>query len=286
MLYRTLRQVIRSPRSLGRHLNATNVANLLHFHRARFQCPVCGHRSRPLYDFPDVALRREHRIGILRETLQCARCLSSMRQRSLALALLATLNERWPATLHSIADLANHGLGGLSMLDTDNFSAASALLRACAGYVRCSYLPGRAWGSQIEPGYYNQDLQRLTFADQSFDIVLTSDVMEHVRDSAAAHREILRVLRPGGAYIFTVPYDPRAVDDICLVDTSTDVDVYLCEPQFHGDPLTSAVLAYRVFGQQLIRELRALGFEVDFRLLQRPEHLVIDGDVFVARRHA
>lgn len=284
MLYRTMRQVLRSPLSAGHYFNATNLANLWRFHGRRFSCPVCGQRSRPLYDFPDVPLRLEHRIGILRETLQCANCLASMRQRTLALALLGVLNERWSSHLESITELASRGFAGLSVLDSDNFSAMSHILRACRGYLRCSYLPSRPWGAEIEPGYFNQDLQHLTFADASCDLVLTSDVMEHVRDSSAAHREIFRILRPGGAYVFTVPFDSSSEQDIRLVDTTTEVDVFLCKPQIHGDPLSCGALAYRVFGRQLIQELSALGFAVEFRLLQEPEHLVIDGDVFVARK--
>jgi SAM-dependent methyltransferase len=42
----------------------------------------------------------------------------------------------------------------------------------------------------------------------AFDAVLASDVLEHIADDAAAVREIARVLRPGGAFIFSVPAHP------------------------------------------------------------------------------
>lgn len=245
---------------------------------------VCGSRAKPLYDFPDISLRTEHKIGILRETLQCSHCLASMRQRSLAFALLAYLNSGWSTQLSSIYDLAAHGLGGLRVLDTDNFSYISKLMREVSGYTRCSYIPSIAWGTCLEPNYYNEDIQSLSFNDGAFDIVLTSDVMEHVRDCDSAHREIYRVLNSGGAYIFNVPFDSAAEDDIQLVDTSTPKDVYLCKPQYHGDPLSGGVLAYRVFGRSLMGKLEALGFEVEFLLVRRPNDLIIDGDVFVARK--
>jgi SAM-dependent methyltransferase len=285
MLFRTLRAISREPASLGRRINAANLSNFWKFRQLAFTCPICGNKSTPLYEFPDIPLRIEHKIGVLRETLQCKHCVASMRQRSLAVALLGFLNTRWSSELDSIADLASHGLDGLRVLDSDNFSAISKLLRSTTGYTRCSYFPNKPFGSCLDSNYFNEDLQRLSFPDGTYDIVLTSDVMEHVRDCASAHREIFRVLKLGGAYIFTVPFDLNAEEDIRLVDTSTEKDVYLCKPQIHGDPLSGGVLAYRVFGRSLIRELELLGFAVEFSLLQQPDQLIIDGDVFVARKH-
>jgi SAM-dependent methyltransferase len=278
--------VLQAPSSAASRLNGANVSNFLHFRRQRFDCPICGKRTTPLYDFPDVALRREHKIGLLRETLQCRHCLSSMRQRTLAVALLKLWHQRTSVRHTSIATLAAAGLGGVRVLDSDNFSAISQLLREDPDYVRCSYLPEKPWGIALQPNYYNINLENIDFADASFDIVLTSDVMEHVRDSDAAHAEIHRILRPGGAYVFTVPYDEHREQDIQLVDTTGTENVYLCEPHYHGDPLTGGILAYRIFGRQLITKLQTLGFKVDFERIEEPGSLVTDGDVFLAVKAA
>ena len=186
--------------------------------------------------------------------------------------------------MRSIAELARVGFGGLAILDTDNFSRTSALLRDVSGYVRCSYIPSEVSGKQLESGYFNIDLQAIAFDDASFDVVLTSDVMEHVRNYDAAHAEIFRILKPGGAYIFNVPYDERAAENIKLVDTSTDQDRFLCKPHIHGDPLTDGVLAYRVFGRELLGELEGLGFTVEFQRLQQASSRIVDVDLFVARK--
>lgn len=45
----------------------------------------------------------------------------------------------------------------------------------------------------------------LPFPDESFDAVVSADVIYHVDDDGAALREFFRVLRPGGAVVINVP---------------------------------------------------------------------------------
>jgi 2-polyprenyl-3-methyl-5-hydroxy-6-metoxy-1,4-benzoquinol methylase len=45
----------------------------------------------------------------------------------------------------------------------------------------------------------------LPFKSQSFDIVLSYEVLEHVRDESTVLREFHRVLKPGGAIVLSVP---------------------------------------------------------------------------------
>jgi SAM-dependent methyltransferase len=50
-----------------------------------------------------------------------------------------------------------------------------------------------------------QDASELPFAGSSFDVVLCLEVLEHLFQPFLAAREILRVLRPGGVLLVTVP---------------------------------------------------------------------------------
>lgn len=45
----------------------------------------------------------------------------------------------------------------------------------------------------------------MPFKDNSYDIVVAFDVLEHIKDDAAALREWRRVLKPGGEIVMTVP---------------------------------------------------------------------------------
>ncbi|HQV69941.1 MAG TPA: class I SAM-dependent methyltransferase [Thermoflexales bacterium] len=47
--------------------------------------------------------------------------------------------------------------------------------------------------------------EHLPYADQSFDVVFSHEVLEHVQDDRLACREMARVLRPGGRAVIFVP---------------------------------------------------------------------------------
>jgi len=54
-------------------------------------------------------------------------------------------------------------------------------------------------------GVLRGDATCLPFADHTFDVVITSEVLEHITDDTAAIAEMVRVLRPGGRFAATVP---------------------------------------------------------------------------------
>jgi len=55
--------------------------------------------------------------------------------------------------------------------------------------------------------YY--DGQKLPFSDASYDYVLCTEVLEHVKDPAHFLADLHRVLHPGGKLILTVPWSAR-----------------------------------------------------------------------------
>ncbi len=54
-------------------------------------------------------------------------------------------------------------------------------------------------------GVLRGDATKLPFDDGAFDVVITSEVLEHIQDDVAAIAEMVRVLKPGGMFAATVP---------------------------------------------------------------------------------
>jgi len=70
---------------------------------------------------------------------------------------------------------------------------------------------GRAWARARFPDTPVVDgalPERLPFPADSFDLVVALDVLEHVRDDAAALRSLVAQAKPGGWVIVTVPAHP------------------------------------------------------------------------------
>ena len=66
-----------------------------------------------------------------------------------------------------------------------------------------------------QPGRWSvakADLTKLPFADGYFDVVICSEVLEHIEDNRTAVSELVRVLRSGGDLVVTVPrYLPERI---------------------------------------------------------------------------
>lgn len=252
------------------------------------RCNVCGRRTLFLYDDP----------ALYRESLLCAHCLTTSRYRSMARGLLTVLERLSGVRSRSLAELPRGGRRrAIAVYDTQvPFDNGGSAYPIPALLARCSWIaptvsrwdPARARGEALGAGVTNQTLERLTFPDAAFDVVLTSDVLEHVRLEAAAHREIRRVLKPGGYYVFTVPHfrDRPTVERVRIVDPADPTrDEDVLPREYHGDANAEdgRALAYRSFGIDLDEKLRRLGFEVAYTKQDYPDRGILNTELFLAR---
>jgi SAM-dependent methyltransferase len=133
-----------------------------------------------------------------------------------------------------------------------------------------------------------EDVQRLTYANETFDLVTHTEVMEHVPDDMSAFSELHRILKPGGLMLFTVPFSGH-LKTIERARKSGDEVIHLAEPVYHADPWKNGagILAYRDYGLDIIEALEAAGF-VDIEIVkpQLGGSAFVGRDVVVARRGA
>ncbi len=134
-------------------------------------------------------------------------------------------------------------------------------LQKGSGELWCSqYFDGVPGGATVD-GVRCEDLQRLTYEDSTFDLVTSSEVLEHVPDDHAAFCEMRRVLKPGGALIFTVPMSLDGQATVERARLTEDGSIrHLLTPEYHDDPIRGRILAYRNYGLDILDRLRASGY--------------------------
>ena len=164
----------------------------------RGRCAVCGAVTRFVRN--TWILSQELRDTwpksfVDRESMLCAECGSSRRVRLLADALLR-LTRR---AAQSIVELVRED--GFRALRVAEINAAGRMHAFLAPLPSLTYVE-----------YPQEDVQALSWPDGSYDLVLTSETLEHVPDLHRALDEIRRVLRPGGRHVFTVPVDTRLAE--------------------------------------------------------------------------
>jgi SAM-dependent methyltransferase len=220
-----------------------------------FRCPGCG---------PSLLLR----LGDDETQVRCLRCRGT------------------PVHLALLGALATH-VGDLRGLDAYELSSGGAVLshlrRHCRSVAASELLDDVPPGTARD-GIRCEDVQRLSFADGSFDLCTSTEVFEHVPDDRAGFRELHRVLRPRGHLLFTVPMaGATTVERARLVEGEC---VHLLPPVYHGDRLTGAgtVLVYRDYGEDIVQRLRDCGFREALLHRSRPDAFGHARTVVVASR--
>ncbi len=121
---------------------------------------------------------------------------------------------------------------------------------------------GTARGCTNAAHIRHEDLTALSFADGSFDGVVSLEVMEHIPDFPAALAECCRVLKPGGWLLLGAPFHrgPAHLERArVLADGSIE---HILPPEYHGDPLDpQGCLCFHHFGWDLLEYLKAAGFQ-------------------------
>ena len=227
------------------------------------RCNVCGWRGRFL------------RLNRGREGTVCGNCGSTSRNRAVALVLGRVLGERVPV-------FAWRRRATLRVLESSSRGALAMFFAEKFDYFATEYNPA-AIAAGGNPRDF-ADFQKLHYEDGSFDLVIASDVFEHIRHDAEAMRELQRVLRTGGELVLTVPYDHERAHTVQRVDTSGPGDVHLLPPQYHGGG--GHTLAYREYGRDLVALMEAPGFTVERVAVDDAALGITPQSVFVARKAA
>ena len=156
-----------------------------------------------------------------RDHLVCTTCGSIPRQRAVMLAL-SIIRPDWRRA--RLWDIAPSG------------PTSAKLKRECVAYLASHYRAGVPPGAIVD-GTRNEDLERPSLPDGSIDVIVSSDVFEHVIDIDLALAQIARVLTPDGLHVWTVPQIPTLMTSKPRVRRGPSGLEYLEPVEVHGDPV-------------------------------------------------
>lgn len=191
----------------------------------------------------------------MREYYRCAWCRSTPRYRAFNLVL----QDRFPNWRDLIIHESSPG-GAMS----------EKLARLCPAYLASDYYadvpPGAAFGRSR-----NEDLQKQTFPDEAFDVVIAMDVFEHLPYPELAFREIARTLKVGGVLLFTVPCDFSALTVIRATISPNSKLIHHLPPVYHGNPIDEkGSLVFRDWGRDMTDIIRnSSGMETEILRIRR-----------------
>lgn len=219
------------------------VANLTVNHDQVGHCLLCNKLTYFYLEndspFPNIKFK---------ESMRCSDCNLIARQRAV------------------MAELKNMVRPGHVVWFQEKFMSAS-LAWAERNLLHCDLLGTDYMPDKSATDIQHQDVTQLTFCNNTFNIIVSQDVFEHVHNPWLGFQECLRVLKPGGTMLMTIPFAPDPLDVSIDRRTNNLPDIY------HGDPQgpLGSFLCYTDFGWDLIDRLKDIGWIVELKIYHSAE---------------
>lgn len=174
------------------------------------------------------------------EQVNCGGCAAALRFRDEAIVLLHEFGRGQHLTLDELVQ--DPWFQGHFVYYVGQHGPTRRRLRQLPHYFESPYVADTPLGQVVGGSRWRrwrrdrratvQDLQRLTFPDESFDLVVSSHVMEHMPDPWLALREVRRVLRPGGRYVFSIQFrGPGLTETVVRAVIESDGIRHLVDPR-------------------------------------------------------
>lgn len=176
-------------------------------------CIVCGHNSiGTIEPIISDALAQAWRLSRIerrqfdqRESQFCHSCKSSTRTRALAMAVMKQFSFGGCSIFTEWIEMAKKY--NLRIAEINCCGCLHTYLKVLPNLSYSEYTTRNFLIKYIRKikGCPHEDIQSLSYKDNTFDLVMHSEVLEHVPNPHQALEECKRILKPNGVCIFTIP---------------------------------------------------------------------------------
>jgi GT2 family glycosyltransferase/2-polyprenyl-3-methyl-5-hydroxy-6-metoxy-1,4-benzoquinol methylase/glycosyltransferase involved in cell wall biosynthesis len=212
-------------------------------------CVPCDKNVAFLVDMQSGGQR--HRYGWIpnwRERLECPLCRMNNRQR-----LMATLVKQALSAKH-----AQHVYFMEQVTPIFNWAKTTFTQHQIFG---SEYLGYEYVGGSVVKGIRHEDVENLSFAQESLDLIISNDVFEHVPNPPKAFAECARVLKPGGVMLATIPFHIENDFSVVRARLSDGKLEHILPSTFHGNPVSAdGSLVFTDFSWDLLNTVKTSGF--------------------------
>jgi hypothetical protein len=199
--------------------------------------------------------RSESTVPNWRDGLYCERCGMSNRVRSMC----------W------FTDDALQGCQQPMIYVTERETAFYEWLegRYGDGAVGSEFLGDDVAPGTVANGVRHENVEALSFADATFDVIVSMDVLEHVNEPRRAIHQLRRVLKPGGVLLLSVPFFSDTATNVRRAEMRAGTIVHHEPATYHGyPPPGKGWLVYWDYGWELVDDLRVEFESVELVLYQ------------------
>ncbi|WP_262692817.1 class I SAM-dependent methyltransferase [Kordiimonas aestuarii] len=203
------------------------------------QCSICGFRGtfEPVNSSP-------------RDCYPCPECRFTLRYRDQAAVILDFFGN---GAVESFNKLAAHP--SMQEKHIVEFALGGPFIRylyRLPHYQQAYFFESEEEKQAQQNKVMHVDIMSMPFDDNSLDLIITSDVLEHVPDVSAALNESRRVLKPGGVHVFSIPVRyPIPKENFiraCMREGSIH---HIAEPHYHVSGTKGKTLVFTDFGEEI-----------------------------------
>lgn len=231
-------------------------------------CESCEKQSKFLLDWK----YSDGLIPNFRERLVCESCGLNNRQRFMIgfLKKLATTNQPLIKDIYLYEQITP-----FYSYVKKNFRDINVIGSEFLGYDKKS--------GEILDGIRHEDALHLSFSNESFDLIISNDVYEHVPDIKRVLDEAYRILRKDGHILVSIPfYFEDQTRQRAMIENGSPK--HLHPEQYHGNPMSEkGSLVFYDFGWDFINFCRSSGFRDAYMLgyYSHPHYYIGNGFQFI-----